>query len=60
MTERKEEEQEIEHLFEKISKENFPKKLSFGEGNRHASPGSSESQTSWTHWTQRGPHQDTS
>ena len=37
--EREEEEQEIENLFEKIMKENFP---NFGEGNRHISPGSSE------------------
>ena len=34
------EEQEIENLFEKIMKESFPQS---GEGNRHASPGSSES-----------------
>ena len=37
--EREEEEQEIENLFEKIMKENFP---NFGEGNRHISPGSME------------------
>ena len=40
MPEREEEEQEIENLFEKIMKENFP---NFGEGNRHASPRSTES-----------------
>ena len=39
MPEGEEEEQEIESLFEKIIKEN----LQSGKGNRHISPGSSES-----------------
>ena len=48
-----EEEQKIENLFEQIMKEDFPK-----EGNRlPGSPGSSESQRSWT---QGGTHQGTS
>ena len=50
-----EEEQEIENLFENIMKENFPQS---GKGNRLlGSPGSSESQRSWT---QGSTHQDTS
>ena len=40
MPEGEEKEQEIGNLFEKIMKENF---LNFGERNRHASPGSTES-----------------
>ena len=48
------EEQEIENLFEK----NNERKLScFGKGDRHKSPGNTESQTGWN---QRGLHQDTS
>ena len=49
-----EEEQEIENLFEKIVKENFPnvvKEIDI-QSRKHREP-----QTSWT---QRGPHQDTS
>ena len=48
-----EKEQEVENLFEKIMKENFPNSVK----ERHASPGSRESQT---RWMQRGPPQDTS
>ena len=57
MPEGEEEEEKIENLFEQIMKENFPKFCKSGKGNRHASPGSSESQRSWT---QVRPHQDTS
>ena len=45
-----EKEQEVENLFEKIMKENFPNSVK----ERHASPGSRESQTIWM---QRGPSQ---
>ena len=48
-----EEEQEIENLFEKIMKENFPNLAK----EIDTSPGSTESKTSWS---KRGPHQDTS
>ena len=45
-----EKEQEIVNLFEKMIRERkFPQ---FDEGNRHASPGNTESQT---RWIQRGP-----
>ena len=54
VSEGEEKEQEIKNLFEKNNGRKLPK---FGEGNRHASPGSTESQTSWI---QRGAHQDTS
>ena len=53
MPEGEEEEQEIENLFEKTMKENFPnlaKEIDIL-SRKHR-----ESQTSWT---QRGPHQDT-
>ena len=46
----KEEEQEIKNLFEKVMKENFPDLVK----ETDISPGSTESQTSWT---QRGPLQ---
>ena len=50
-----EEEQKIENFFEQIMKENLPQS---GKGNRlPGSPGSSESQRSWT---QGGTHQGTS
>ena len=48
MPEGEEEDQEIENLFEKIMKECFL----FGEGNRHTSPGSTESPK------QDGPKED--
>ena len=50
-----EEEQEIENLFEKITKENFPNLVK--EKDIQVQQKKNESQTSWT---QRGPHQDTS
>ena len=56
MPEGEEEEQEIENLFEKIIKENFPDLAK--EINRlPGSPGSSESQRSWT---RGGTHRGTS
>ena len=42
MPEGEEEEQEIENFFEKNNERKLPK-LSFGKGNRHTSPGSTES-----------------
>ena len=45
MPEGEEEEQEIENFFEKNNERKLPK-LSFGKGNRHTSPGSTEFQTS--------------
>ena len=53
MPEGEEKEQEIENLFEKIMKENFPNLVKEIE----TSPVNTESQTTVT---QRGPHQDTS
>ena len=50
LPEGEEKEQETGNLFEKIMKENFPK---FGEGNRYASQGNTESPKL------RGPLQDT-
>ena len=46
MPEGEEEAQEIENLFEKILKENFPKLMK--ENRLPGSPGISESQRSWT------------
>ena len=53
MPEGEKEQQEIENLFEKIMKENFPNLAK----EIDTSPGSTESKTSWS---KRGPHQDTS
>ena len=53
MLEGEEEQQEIENLFEKIMKENFPNLAK----EIDTSPGSTESKT---RWSKRGPHQDTS
>ena len=54
MPEGEEKEQEIENLFGKNNERKLPL---FGEGNRHASLESTESQP---RWMQRGPFQDTS
>ena len=54
MPEGEEEEEEIENLLGKVIKENF---LNLVKENKHTSPGSTESERSWT---QKGPHQDTS
>ena len=54
MPEREEKEQEIEYLFEKIVKENFPNLV------KEIDMQVQEAQSPQTSWTPRGPHQDTS